>query len=419
MVLTLLVLTGLVAILAGAAAAQRMAFKAGLNRLEQRRTEVTAEAACQYVMASMAEQSKTAITPDDDWVSLGTDGTERFTYGNEAFRIQVIDAASRVNLNNVTQAQLTQMNLTEEQTASLLDWRTNSQTPRTNGAKDEYYNELPNPYNTSLRSFKSVDELLLVKGFTAADLMKTLDQQQSAGNNTLITSPVTTPSDAVTPPPILYDILTVDSVSQDVRANGQPKLGVNSQQASMQALLQMGLPPNLAGAIIQRRGTGQPFTSMSQVLGLPGVNARSATVILDNLSITGNARVTGRLDLNTVSTDVLNTVPNITSNQVQTIVQRQETGFTSVGQLAGLGMSTRELQNLADLFSVNSQSFIVRILAEAGGTKKAYEATISIEGDAPKVIRMTEAPTDALTRWGWSEDATTDSPILAGGTSTS
>jgi DNA uptake protein ComE-like DNA-binding protein len=211
-------------------------------------------------------------------------------------------------------------------------------------------------------------------------------------------------------------MLTVDSVSQDVGANGQPKLGVNSARANMQALLQLGLPPNLAAAIIQRRVSGRPFTTLGQILALPGVTTRTATVILNSLSITGNARVTGKLDLNTVTADVLNTLPNITADQVQAITQQQQTGFTSLGQLAGLGISTRDLQNIADLFSVNSQSFLVRILAQAGGTKKAYEATISIEGTTPKVIRMTEAPLDALTRWGWADDASTDTAI-EGGTS--
>src|SRR6476619_5106017 len=104
MVLTLLVLTGLVAILVGATAASRMAFKAGLNRMEGRRTAIAADAACQYVIATLATQSKTAITPNDDWVALGTKGDERFTYGNETFRIEVIDAAARINLNTMTQA---------------------------------------------------------------------------------------------------------------------------------------------------------------------------------------------------------------------------------------------------------------------------------------------------------------------------
>jgi len=417
MVLTLLVLTGLVAILAAVTATQRMAFKAETNRLATRRTAVTADAACQYVAATLSQQSKTATNLQDDWASLGTAGDERFTYGAQSFRIQVIDTASRINLNNVSQTQMTQMNFTQDQIDSLLDWRAAGQTPRANGAKDSYYDALPIPYNTALRSFHSVDELLLVKGFTAADLFKEIAQQEgAAGNNvTSTSSPSTSTTDAngnTVPVPVLYDLLTVDSVSQDVGANGQAKMGVNSAAATVQSLARLGLPVNIAAAIVQRRVTGRPFTSIGQVLALPGVNARTAASIIDNLSITGNARVTGKLNLNTVTEDVLNTIPNITPDQVRTIIQQQQTGFTSLGQLATLsGITTRDLQNLVDYFTVNSETFTVRIEAEAGDIKKAYEATISIEGNTPRVIRMMEAPGDAETRWGWTDTASSDTAI--------
>lgn len=408
MVLTLAVLAGLVAILALAASTQRVAFKAELNRMQQRRTEIAADAAAQYVMANLVEQSKTATNLQDDWATLGQTGAERFTLPDASFRIEVVDAASRINLNTVPQAQLQKLNFTTEQIDSLLDWREAGQTPRTEGAKDEYYNGLPEPYNAKLRRLDTIDELLLIKGFTAADLMKPVSEQGGGDANT---SPTAT-GGRVEDAPILYDLINVDSVSQNVGPNGQAKLNVNSQQANVQQLIQRGLPPNLAAAIVQRRITS-PFTSIGQVLALPGVNTQTAAAILDNLSIGGTAAVQGRINLNTVTEDVLNTVPDLTSDAIQAIIQQQSSGFTSLGQLASVsGMTTEVLRTTADLFSVNSQTFLVRILAEADGTTKAYEATISIEGDAPRLVRMTEAPTGALARWGWAEDSTTDTPIV-------
>lgn len=415
MVITLAVLAGLVAVLAAAAASQRVAFRAGLNRIEERRAAITADSACQYVMSTLATQSKTAFTPQDPWLTLGTAGEERFTFGDQSFRIEVVDAASRVNLNTVTAAQLQQMNLTPQQVDSLQDWRQAGQTPRANGAKDAYYNSLPVPYNTALRPFHSVDELLLVQGFTANDLFGTIaDQEGSQGTGTVVsTAPTTTSINGnQVPTPILYDMLTVDSVSQDLRANGQPKIGINSAGATLIALVRAGIPVNLAAAIVQRRTSGRRLTSMSALLGLPGVTTRNAATLLNNLSVTGVARVTGKLDLNTVTPDVLNTIPNMSADVVQAITQQQATGFTSLGQLASLpGMTIQNLQPLADLFSVNTQSFIVRIIAEAGSTQKAYEATINIEGTTPKVVRMTEAPAGAEARWGWSSDASQTTPI--------
>lgn len=403
MVVTLAVLTGLVAVLATAAATQNVAFRAELNHLEARRAQIAADAACQYAMANLVSQSKTSTTLQDDWANLGQAGGERFTLQNASFRMEVVDAASRINLNTAPLAQLQKLNLTEEQIDSLLDWREAGQTARTSGAKDDYYNQLTEPYNAKLRKLDSVDELLLVKGFTAADLMKTIDEQGGGQATTTSTSDQ---------PPILYDLVTVDSASQDVAQSGQAKLNVNSQQANVQALIQRGLAPNLAAAIVQRRMTS-PFTSLGQILALPGVTTQNAATILDNLSLTGTADTAGKINLNTVTEDVLNTIPDLPTDAVSAIIQQQSTGFTSLGQIATLsGMTIEALRSSADLFSVNSETFLVRILAQAGGTTQAYEATISIAGTAPRIVRMTQAPPGALTRWGWADDATTDTPIV-------
>jgi general secretion pathway protein K len=415
MVMALAVLTGLVTILAAAAASQSVAFRAGSNRMEDRRAEIAAEAAAHYVMANLVSQSKTATNLQDDWASLGQNGDERFTIGDAAFRIEILDSASRLNLNSLNQAQLQQLNLTDEQIDSLLDWRQAGQTARANGAKDEYYNTLTEPYNAALRQLRTVDELLLVRGFTAADLFKTIDEQGgNASYKPMGTSTITTTASGTTTTiPVLYDLLTIDSVSQDLGANGQPKLNVNSPAVTLPRLVQAGLAPNIAAAIIQRRASGNPFTSIGQVLALPGVSIQNQATILDNLSITGTARVEGRLNLNTVTEDVLNTVPSITPDIVRGIVQQQATGFTRLGELAAVpGMTSTLLQGMADRFAVNSQTFLVRIVAEVGRTQKAYEATISIEGQAPRIIRMTEAPADAQTRWAWATETTTDTPIV-------
>src|SRR6185503_18301260 len=46
------------------------------------------------------------------------------------------------------------------------DWRENGPTPRPKGAKDEYYLSLNPPYRAKGAPFATVEELLLVKGFT-------------------------------------------------------------------------------------------------------------------------------------------------------------------------------------------------------------------------------------------------------------
>jgi general secretion pathway protein K len=57
-------------------------------------------------------------------------------------------------------------NMRDVITASILDWRDKDQLSRVNGAENDYYNALPDPYNCGDSDFKSVEELLLVRGIS-------------------------------------------------------------------------------------------------------------------------------------------------------------------------------------------------------------------------------------------------------------
>lgn len=397
--MTLTVSAGLIAILAGAAASQRLEFRAGVNRLEERRARLAAEAGIARTLVELATQDKNAVNLQNPWATLGAAGSERFIVGDSSFRIEVVDAASRLNLNSVTQALLERIGLVPEQIDSLLDWREAGQTARPEGAKDEYYNGLAKPYNAKLRRFDSVTELLLVRGFTARAIFEM--PESGAQPAVTINSP-------------LSELLTVDSVSQDLNPNGQNKLNVNSGQATLQVIVQRSqISTQLAAAIVQRRINVGPFANIGQVLALPGVNLNNADNILDNLAVTGTSRVEGRLNLNTVTEDALNAIPDLTPDLVSAIVTRQTEGFTRLGDLTLVqGMSVPLLQRVAGLFSVNSQRFIVRVVGEVGGIRNEFEAVVSIEGDSPRTLKIYQPAQGAFARWGWIEDTETESVLV-------
>src|SRR6202040_481163 len=58
-------------------------------------------------------------------------------------------------------------NMTEDIANSILDWiDPSSTTPRTNGAKDEYYPTLMPPYHVKNGPIDTLEEMLLIKGVT-------------------------------------------------------------------------------------------------------------------------------------------------------------------------------------------------------------------------------------------------------------
>lgn len=428
LVMTLAVLTAVITVLAATAATQRLAFKAATNRTEKQRAEILAQSGLQRALASLSAQNPNATTQSDEWYTLGDYGNDRFLMDDGSFRLQIVDANSLVNLNTASQQQLLNLPLTESQVESLLDWRSTGATARPNGAKDSYYNQLTVPYNTAEKTFDSVDELLLVKDFTPATLYQA--SQGGVSTATMVSGSLQNgPNPIQQNQPTLYQLVTVDSISSNTTPQGQPK--VNANTATQQQLQQRGIPLSIARTIVTQRRT-RTFATLGDLLRVNGVTTRNAAMIIDNLTVS-NATPTGKLDLNTVSESILNTVPNLPPDTIQAILQRQpNAGFTSVGQLATVqGMSMRVLQDTADLFTTGSRSFVVRVVGTAGDVSVPLEAVVTISASATPATGTTANATtatgtariakiyqppyhDMTTYWGWQTDTTTDVDMTTG-----
>jgi general secretion pathway protein K len=126
--------------------------------------------------------------------------------------------------------------------------------------------------------------------------------------------------------------------------------------------------------------------------------------------------VAGRINLNTASESVLNTVPGITPDLSQAIIQRQSTGFNTLGEILNVsGITPQILQEAGDVFCVNSQTFLVRVIGESGSASQALEAIVDVQDTGIKIVQVFTPPyTDYLTRWNWTEESTTETPLLEG-----
>jgi general secretion pathway protein K len=90
------------------------------------------------------------------------------------YRVRIQNESGRININRagekLLQAILRGLELEEEKRAviidSIMDWRDANDLHRPNGAEDDYYQGLEFPYDCRDGDFRSVDELLLVRGVT-------------------------------------------------------------------------------------------------------------------------------------------------------------------------------------------------------------------------------------------------------------
>jgi general secretion pathway protein K len=113
------------------------------------------------------------VPPENkEWV---TDGREyRFPFEAAEGVVRVLGEAGKVNINTVSDSRLRKILSTlglegearDVAADSILDWRDPDDFIRINGAENEYYQSLKEPYDCKNANFDSVEELLLVRGIT-------------------------------------------------------------------------------------------------------------------------------------------------------------------------------------------------------------------------------------------------------------
>ncbi len=162
--LIVIVLTGMTIVFARS---MRVEALATANQLAQAEARAIALGAAQAVLALGDELPADAVEVGNGafWLiqpSFEDDRTP--TYG-------IVDESAKVNLNSASEEMLYALpGMDELIVAAIIDWRDEDNEPSANGAEDEYYLMLSDPYYAKNEPFETVEELLLVRGVTAIEL---------------------------------------------------------------------------------------------------------------------------------------------------------------------------------------------------------------------------------------------------------
>jgi type II secretory pathway component PulK len=418
-VITLAILTTLVAIVASVAISENVALQQEDNRVQHAKALAAAKAGIQQAIETISDEGTNGSTTSttstsvtgasvdlpsasqltDDWATIGTTGNDRFIVGDCSFRLQIVDACSKINLNTVTATQLQNMPLDQEHMDALTDWRSTGQNALPDGAKDAYYNGLQNPYQTAVEPFATVDELLDVRYFTPADVFDPPTDETS--------NPLPDFADGRTP--VLYELFTADSIGGAYNTQGTALPALSS--ATLATLTRAGL-----GTAAQTIFTARASATWAALLRTVRLTGAQLTALLTNFTIGSE---TGRININTAPAAVLQTIPNLTSDIAQSIVNQQQTGFPNMGSLltvSGLTTAT-SVQNFLDYFTVKSQTFLVRVVGTCGTAQVPLQATLSVTtaatGSTVTIQSMDEQPFNDMTgRWGWQATTNNDIQLL-------
>jgi len=117
-----------------------------------------------------APGEQTAQTEEEGWSADGRPRDLRFDGG--VVTVRVFDEAGKLDVNKATRDDLVRLFVAlgvkgaerDMVIDSILDWRDENNFHRLNGAEDDYYEQLPEPYGAKDAPLATIDELLWIKG---------------------------------------------------------------------------------------------------------------------------------------------------------------------------------------------------------------------------------------------------------------
>jgi len=245
------------------------------SRLDMKVSTIrTEELRCKWACRAGTETAIGVLNEDlrasDNLTDLWSDNDEDFndiSLEKCWFSVRVIDESSKLNINTATRQQLLELPYMEEDIAdAIIDWRDGDDTPGSEGVEGGYYETLPIGYKIRNGPFKTIRELLLVKGVTEelfygedTNFNGLLDYNERDGGDS---PPADDGDDELDVGWIEY--LTCYSYDKNVDAQGNQRVNIN-QANERQLQSSLGIRRAQAQWIVQRRQNNR-FSSIADLI---------------------------------------------------------------------------------------------------------------------------------------------------------
>ena len=424
LVLVLWVLVVMMAIIAVVSQTSRLNMKMATSAVDELRCKWACRAGTEMAIGLLNEDLRASDCLLDLWSDNDQD------YNNVqlercAYSVRVADEAGKLNVNTAAKEQLMALPYMEEDIAdAILDWRDRDKNPRTAGVETGYYETLPIPYIARDGPFVTIRELLEVKGVTEellygedTNLNGQLDNNEMDGE---LSPPADNGDDYLDRGWIAY--LTCYSYEKNVDAQGNNRVNIN-QADEQQLQTDLGIQAGQARWIVQNRGQG--YKSIADLVGTnttqqappgpqggPGPNPNQGdqgnqanrggpgnqgnqggpgnqgnqgnqtqavpidlqtfTQIADRITIVGQDKIPGRININTAPWEVLAVLfgGNEQAEQIAHSIVAERSGllygFQSIADLINVqSIGINNFKKVSDQITIRSDVFTIRSYATA------------------------------------------------------
>lgn len=361
--LVLIVLASLVLVMAGSVRVEAMA---SANRFSQSQARAIALGAAQAVLAMGEEAPTEAVEVNGGGYWL----LKPYTEDDKTYSFGIIDESARMNINAAPPEVLALLpGMNNDLADAILDWRDSDNDVGGGGAESEYYMLLPSPYDAKNQPFESVEELMLVKDFTALELFG-----EDLNRNGIL-DPNEDDADDSDPPDNkdgkldrgVIDLVTAFTRESANNPDGGAKVNIKSLSSGSSKGGSKGGSKSGGGS---SKGGGSSNDDLRNVLDQKIGGSRAELLYNQIISNAGSARNLidvavksqmqpdeldkiadyltveaasssgrgqtnapkeikwGKININTAPKEVLLTLPNLTESDVQTLISSRSTAVT-------------------------------------------------------------------------------------------
>ena len=315
----------------------------------------------------------------------------------DEIRFGLTDEAGKLNVNALGDATLEKLpRITPALAAALHDFTDEDSTPLPEGAEQDYYSGLARPYTIRNGPLASLDELLLVRGFTPA-LLHGSAARAATGDDAEQSRSVRG----------LSQFLTIASYDPDTASDGTYRVNFNSPDA---VFPETELPPALTNFLAALRTDDVTLSHAADLLeaklpvkdgkGLEieitsGVGKAELANVLELFTTSAELQTAGLINVNTASLAVLATLPGVDDALAESIVSARRSispeRRTSIAWLYSEGVvDAAKFKALAPLLTARSFQFTCQVIGYGlpSGRYRVLEVGLDVAAGARRVTYL-------------------------------
>lgn len=345
----------------------------------------------------------------------------------------LVEESGKININ--TEAGLYDRlvrlpGMTNTAASSVLDWIDGDSDLEVengrDGAENQYYQTMPDPYYAKNGPFESVEELLMVRGWTRQMLYGD-GTAPPMGQRTAMT---VSSGGATVDPQIamgLYDLLTIHSVEPNTNAEGQARIDLDDLderrvRLALHARLLARLPKARADRLVVafgERDLDDVFQAYQRGKTGAQMTAEEFDLIADDLTTTGNRTLRGRINVNTAPRAVLQSLRGIEQADVDKILAARSSNVPASGTSTriawiadAVGVEKAVAARLGGQITTRAFQWSADILAVSGNGRafKRVRVVVDNRTGTPQIKYRRD-----ITHRGWPMDRQVLASIRSGG----